>query len=166
MPSNATNPLLQTNYGGTINNGYEQKQCCRYYFQSIHIIYRQYIVCLPLLTTVLCHYLQAYLPKTGVLDAMYDKLFSIYETKNEPLRMSERYFYIKIVYFHKTVCAVCLNSCHYFQHSPQGPATGAGRATKRSDRSNAGKGFVFIMVDILRCRAYPSPSCLDLTSVL
>ena len=41
----------------------------------------------------LYHYLQAYLPKTGVLDAMYDKLFSIYETKNEPLRMSERYYY-------------------------------------------------------------------------
>ena len=44
----------------------------------------------------LYHYLQAYLPKTGVLDAMYDKLFSIYETKNEPLRMSERYFDMKI----------------------------------------------------------------------
>ena len=46
--------------------------------------------------TVLYHYLQAYLPKTGVLDAMYDKLFSIYETKNEPLRMSERYYYMKM----------------------------------------------------------------------
>ena len=43
----------------------------------------------------LYHYLQAYLPKTGVLDAMYDKLFSIYETKNEPLRMSDRYFNTK-----------------------------------------------------------------------
>ena len=33
MPNNAINPHRRTNYGGTTNNGYEQKQCCRYGFQ-------------------------------------------------------------------------------------------------------------------------------------
>ena len=66
-------------------------------FRSIiSIDNNRYLDCQLLSTTVLYHYLQALLPKTGVLDAMYDKLFSIYETKNEPLRMSERYFDMKI----------------------------------------------------------------------
>ena len=34
---------------------------------------------------------QAYLPRIGVLDEMFEKFFGMYETRNEPLRISKRY---------------------------------------------------------------------------
>ena len=39
----------------------------------------------------LTNILQVYLPRIGVQDDMFEKLFGIYETRNEPLRLTEGY---------------------------------------------------------------------------
>ena len=40
------------------------------------------------------NFTQIYLPRIGVQDEMFEKLFGVYETRNEPLRLTEWYVFI------------------------------------------------------------------------